>query len=124
MAEVELIKEFSFEAAHFLPGAPDGHKCRRMHGHSFYFKLHLRGEVDKEKGWLMDFGEIKKIVKPILDNYLDHYVLNEVDGLKNPTSENIAIWLWDKLKPSLPFLNRITLKETCTSSCVYEGKEN
>ncbi|MBE7410864.1 MAG: 6-carboxytetrahydropterin synthase QueD [Leptospiraceae bacterium] len=122
MSEIELVKEFSFEAAHFLPEVPDGHKCKRMHGHSFYFKLHLKGEVDPVQGWLMDFGEIKKVVKPIIENYLDHYVLNDIENLKNPTSENIAIWIWNKLKPSLPNLSKITLKETCTSACVYEGK--
>ncbi len=118
---IELVKTFRFDAAHYLPNVPEGHKCRRIHGHSFQFSIHLRGPVDPHTGWLIDFGDLKKIVQPILDNYLDHYFLNEVEGLENPTSENIAIWLWNKLKPELPYLFKITVFETCTSSCVYEG---
>ncbi|PNV75906.1 6-carboxytetrahydropterin synthase QueD [Leptospira inadai] len=121
MEEIELTKEFRFDAAHFLPNVPQGHKCRRMHGHSFRFKLHLKGTIDPVTGWLMDFAEVSKFVKPLLDNYLDHYLLNEIEGLENPTSENICIWLWEKLKPQLPLLRKITLHETCTSACIYEG---
>ncbi|TGL34618.1 6-carboxytetrahydropterin synthase QueD [Leptospira koniambonensis] len=121
MEEIELTKEFRFDAAHFLPNVPEGHKCRRMHGHSFRFKLHLKGTVDEKTGWLMDFAEVSKVVKPLLENYLDHYLLNEIEGLENPTSENISIWLWKKLKPQLSLLYKITLNETCTSACVYNG---
>ncbi|WP_039948436.1 6-carboxytetrahydropterin synthase QueD [Leptospira fainei] len=121
MEEIELTKEFRFDAAHFLPNVPQGHKCRRMHGHSFRFKLHLKGTIDPVTGWLMDFADISKFVKPLLDNYLDHYLLNEIEGLQNPTSENICVWLWDKLRPQLPLLRKITLHETCTSACIYEG---
>lgn len=121
MQEIEIIKEFNFDAAHFLPKVPEGHKCRRMHGHTFYFKIHLKGKINSETGWLMDFGEIKKIVRPLIDNYLDHYCLNDIGGLDNPTSENIAIWIWNRLKPSLPLLHQITVRETCTSECIYRG---
>ncbi len=121
MQEIEIIKEFNFDAAHFLPKVPEGHKCRRMHGHTFYFKIHLRGKINSETGWLMDFGEIKKIVRPLIDNYLDHYCLNDIEGLENPTSENIAVWIWNRLKPSLPLLHQITVRETCTSECIYRG---
>ena len=98
MDEMELIRAFSFDAAHLLPKDPDGHKCKRLHGHTFHFKIHLKGNVDPKTGWLMDFGDIKKVVKPLIENYLDHYYLNDVEGLENPTSENIAIWIWNKLK--------------------------
>ncbi|XDD54386.1 6-carboxytetrahydropterin synthase QueD [Leptospira sp. WS4.C2] len=121
MEEIELSKTFGFEAAHFLPNVPEGHKCRRMHGHSFRFSVTLKGQIDPHTGWLMDFGELKGLVKPILDAKLDHYVLNDVAGLENPTSENIAVWLWNQLKPKLPLLDKITIYETCTSSCVYRG---
>ncbi|EOQ97429.1 queuosine biosynthesis protein QueD [Leptospira wolbachii serovar Codice str. CDC] len=121
MEEIELSKTFGFEAAHFLPNVPEGHKCRRMHGHSFRFSVTLKGQIDPHTGWLMDFGELKGLVKPILDAKLDHYVLNDVVGLENPTSENIAVWLWNQLKPKLPLLDKITIYETCTSSCVYRG---
>ncbi len=121
MEEIELIKEFGFDAAHLLPNVPEGHKCRRLHGHSFRFKIHLKGKVNPETGWLMDFADIKKVVKPLVEDYLDHYYLNDILGLENPTSENIAIWLWGKIKPSLPLLYKITLHETCTSACIYLG---
>jgi 6-pyruvoyltetrahydropterin/6-carboxytetrahydropterin synthase len=124
MDEIELIRAFSFDAAHLLPNVPDGHKCKRLHGHTFHFKIHLKGNVDPNTGWLMDFGDIKKVVKPLIENYLDHYYLNDVEGLENPTSENIAIWLWRKLKPDLPLLFKITLHETCNSACVYSGPKN
>jgi 6-pyruvoyltetrahydropterin/6-carboxytetrahydropterin synthase len=122
MEEIELIREFIFDAAHLLPNVPEGHKCRRLHGHTFRFRIHLKGNVDPYTGWLMDFGEIKKIVKPLIDNYLDHYYLNDIEGLSNPTSENLAIWIWKKLKPDLPLLDKITVLETCNSACIYKGK--
>ncbi|PJZ71275.1 6-carboxytetrahydropterin synthase QueD [Leptospira perolatii] len=121
MEEIELTKEFRFDAAHFLPNVPEGHKCRRMHGHSFRFKLHLKGRLDPHTGWLMDFAEVSKYVKPLVEKYLDHYLLNDIEGLENPTSEQICIWLWNKLRPQLPLLYKITLHETCTSACIYSG---
>ncbi|MCB1165288.1 MAG: 6-carboxytetrahydropterin synthase QueD [Leptospiraceae bacterium] len=119
--EVEIVKKYRFEAAHFLPAVPEGHKCRRMHGHSFRFELVLRGEVDPGTGWLIDFGDISKVVKPLIENHLDHYLLNEVDGLENPTSEQISIWLWNRIKPNLPLLREIVVHETCTARCVFRG---
>ena len=119
--EVEIVKKYRFEAAHFLPAVPEGHKCRRMHGHSFRFELVLRGEVDPSTGWLIDFGDISKVVKPLIENHLDHYLLNEVDGLENPTSEQISIWLWNRIKPNLPLLREIVVHETCTARCVFRG---
>ncbi len=118
---VEIIKEFRFEAAHFLPRVPADHKCRRMHGHSFRFEIKLVGPVDQESGWLMDFGDISRVVRPVVDSELDHRLLNDVDGLENPTSEEISIWLWKRLKPSMPLLTEITVHETCNSRCIYRG---
>jgi 6-pyruvoyltetrahydropterin/6-carboxytetrahydropterin synthase len=117
---VRLKKSFSFEAAHQLPTFPDGHKCRRLHGHSFHFDVCVEGEVDPEKGYLIDYGDIKRIVDPLVLR-LDHYHLNDIDGLSNPTSEVIAKWIWDRLKPHLPLLSGIIVHETCTSSCEYNG---
>ena len=117
-----LVKSFRFEAAHYLPHAPEGHKCRRVHGHSFICEIEISGEVDEEIGWLMDFKEINKAFRPILDQ-LDHHFLNEdIPELKNPTSENICRWIWDNLKPGLPQLSAVTLQETRTSRCVYKGE--
>ena len=118
---VTIIKEYRFEAAHFLPNVPEGHKCGRMHGHSFIFEVILSGETNPHSGWLIDFGEISRVVKPIIEKYLDHYLLNDVPGLNNPTSEEIAIWLWEKLHPELEYLSKIVVHETCTSRCEYSG---
>ena len=118
---VELVKDFRFEAAHYLPNVPEGHKCRRMHGHSFRGEVAVRGDIDRRTGWVMDFADIKREVDPIIAR-LDHYLLNEIDGLHNPTSEVLAMWLWERLKPKLPLLYRITIEETCTTRCHYFGE--
>lgn len=118
---VRLSKTFHFEAAHDLPTFPDGHKCRRLHGHSFRFDVVVEGEVDPEKGYLIDYGDIKKAAEPIVSR-LDHYYLNEIPGLSNPTSENVAKWLWTQLKPVLGQLSSIIVYETCTSTCEYSGR--
>ena len=118
---VELTKEFRFEAAHSLPNVPKGHKCARLHGHSFRVEITVRGAVDPKTGWLMDFGELKELFRP-LEEQLDHRFLNEVPGLENSTSENIAKWIWEKLRPKLAALHQVTVHETCTSKCVYKGE--
>lgn len=117
---VTLCKSFTFEAAHLLPHFPDGHKCRRLHGHSFRIEVHVEGEVDQQTGCLIDFGDIKKAYAPICDA-LDHRYLNDIDGLENPTAELLARWIWDRLKPALPLLSKIVVNETCTSRCEYVG---
>jgi 6-pyruvoyltetrahydropterin/6-carboxytetrahydropterin synthase len=118
---MEIFKEFTFEAAHRLPNVPEGHKCARLHGHSFKVAIHVEGTVDPDTGWVMDFGDIKSAFKPLYDR-LDHYYLNEIEGLENPTSENLAKWIWQRLKPDLPALSKIVVNETCTSGCVYRGE--
>jgi 6-pyruvoyltetrahydropterin/6-carboxytetrahydropterin synthase len=118
---VRLTKTFHFEAAHDLPTFPEGHKCRRLHGHSFRFDVVVAGEVDPAKGYLIDYGQIKELVDPVVKQ-LDHYYLNEMPGLSNPTSENLAQWLWQRLKPLLPMLSAINVYETCTSACEYSGR--
>lgn len=118
---VRLSKRFGFEAAHDLPRFPDGHKCRRLHGHSFAFDVIVEGDVDPAEGYLIDYGEIKRVTEPLVKQ-LDHYYLNDIAGLENPTSEMIAVWLFDRLKPQLPLLAQITVYETCTSSCEYRGE--
>jgi len=118
---VRLTKTFHFEAAHALPTFPLDHKCRRLHGHSFRFDVTVEGEVDPAKGYLIDYGDIKMAAEPIVKR-LDHYYLNEIEGLQNPTSENLAKWIWDKLKPALPLLSSVIVHETCTSVCEYRGR--
>ena len=117
---MEIYKEFTFEAAHRLPNLPDGHKCGRLHGHSFMVQVHISGDIDPVTGWIMDFADLKAAFKPIY-NRLDHYYLNDIEGLENPTSEVLAKWIWNELKPALPQLSKIVIKETCTSGCVYQG---
>jgi 6-pyruvoyltetrahydropterin/6-carboxytetrahydropterin synthase len=118
---IDIYKEFHFEAAHRLPHVPEGHKCGRLHGHSFQLRLHLRGEADPFTGWLLDFAEIKRLFAPVYEQ-LDHHYLNEIPGLENPTSENIAYWIWQRLRPLLPQLSAVELRETCTSGCIYRGE--
>src|SRR5512140_1722164 len=90
---VEICKTFRFEAAHRLPNVPAGHKCSRLHGHSFHLEVYVSGEPQEQSGWIVDFGQIKAVVRPILEQ-LDHYYLNEIPGLENPTSENLSRWIW------------------------------
>lgn len=118
---VRLNKTFRFEAAHFLPCFPEGHKCRRLHGHSFRFDVQVAGDADPARGFLIDFGQIKQAVEPVLEQ-LDHHYLNEIPGLEIPTSEVLSKWIWDRLKPNLPLLAAITVYETCSSACEYRGE--
>jgi 6-pyruvoyltetrahydropterin/6-carboxytetrahydropterin synthase len=118
--KMELRKTFQFEAAHLLPLLPKDHKCRRLHGHSFQVELGLEGECDPKLGWVMDYADIKAAFKPFWE-MLDHHYLNEIPGLENPTSENVALWVWDNLKPKLPLLTEVVVAETCNARCVYRG---
>jgi 6-pyruvoyltetrahydropterin/6-carboxytetrahydropterin synthase len=117
---MDIFKTFTIEAAHRLPNVPEGHKCSRLHGHSFRVELRVTGEPGEHSGWVMDFAEIKAAFRPLYEQ-LDHHYLNEIDGLDNPTSERLAIWIWDRLKPDLPQLGEVVVHETCTSGCRYSG---
>jgi 6-pyruvoyltetrahydropterin/6-carboxytetrahydropterin synthase len=117
---VRLVHEFRFEAAHKLPKVPPGHKCARLHGHSFKIELTIAGPVNPETGWLLDFGTLDDLWRPLYDQ-LDHRYLNEVAGLENPTSEVLAQWIWDKLAAKLPELAQVTVFETCDARCEYAG---
>lgn len=119
--QAELIKTFHFDAAHALPNIPAGHKCRQLHGHSYRVDIHITGEVDESVGWVIDFGEIKKHVGPLIEE-LDHANLNEIPGLENSTSELIARFFWDRLKGSLPDLSAVTVWESETARCIYRGQ--
>jgi len=119
---VELSRTFHFSAAHRLPAAGARHKCARVHGHNFAIEIGIRGAVDPRTGWLIDFGELKKVVEPLIET-LDHKVLNEIPGLENPTSENLARWIWDHLKPDLAILAWVTVSETPSTCCTYRGEE-
>ncbi len=103
-----------------MPNVPEDHKCRRLHGHSFHIEVHVSGKVSEDSGWVMDFGDISRAFQPLYDA-LDHRFLNEIEGLDNPTSENLARWVWHRLKPLLSGLEKIVVRETCTSGCIYSG---
>jgi 6-pyruvoyltetrahydropterin/6-carboxytetrahydropterin synthase len=117
-----LSKQFRFEAAHFLPHLPEGHPCRKLHGHSYRVWVAVRGEADLETGWVMDYGELSRAVRPVVE-LLDHSLLNAVPGLENPTSERLATWCWERLASRLPLLFKVTVRETCSSQCEYEGPD-
>jgi len=118
---MKIYKQFTFEAAHRLPNVPEGHKCARLHGHSFHVEIHVSGPIGADSGWVMDFADLKTAFAP-LHRVLDHNYLNDIPGLENPTSEHIARWIWDRLQPTLPSLSQIVVRETCTSGAIYEGR--
>lgn len=117
---MDVFRVFQVEAAHFLPNVPEGHKCARMHGHSFRIEVHVFGEPGNESGWVMDFADLRRAFQALFDQ-LDHHCLNDIDGLENPTSENLARWIWRNLEPKLPALGKIVVQETCNAGCVYRG---
>src|SRR5688500_16133357 len=117
---MDIFKEFTIEAAHRLPNVPAGHKCARLHGHSFRIEIHVRGPLGSRTGWVLDFADLKSACQPLFDQP-DHHYLNEIDGLENPTSENLAIWIWDRVHPGRPLLSKVVVRETCTTGCVYRG---
>ncbi|MEM9490691.1 MAG: 6-carboxytetrahydropterin synthase QueD [Myxococcota bacterium] len=117
----QLVREYHFEAAHRLPRVPPDHQCSRLHGHSYRIEITLAGEIDPDMGWLVDFSEVDVHVDPIIAR-LDHQLLNEIEGLSNPTSEILAVWLWNQLKGSLPLMTAISVSETATARCVYRGE--
>ncbi|WP_443945751.1 6-carboxytetrahydropterin synthase QueD [Pedobacter sp. AW1-32] len=115
---VTIYKTFAFDAAHFLPNVPEGHRCKQLHGHTYHVGIYLKGHLKMPEGWVMDYGDLKSILHPIL-NKLDHQLLNNVEGLENPTAEMLVLWLWNKIKPLIPELDRVELKETDSSGAIY-----
>jgi 6-pyruvoyltetrahydropterin/6-carboxytetrahydropterin synthase len=117
-----IFKEITFEAAHLLPNVPEEHKCRRLHGHSYVVQIYVSGDIDPKVGWVMDFADLEEAAKPVIDQ-LDHHYLNEILGLENPTSEVLARWIWSRLRPLVPKLSKLVVKETPTSGCIYQGED-
>ncbi len=117
---MKIFKEFQIEAAHRLPNLPPEHKCSRLHGHSFRIVITVAGPLSQPQGWVMDFAAVAQAFQPLHER-LDHRYLNEIEGLENPTSENLAIWIWERLHPVLPGLVEVEVRETCTSGCRYNG---
>jgi 6-pyruvoyltetrahydropterin/6-carboxytetrahydropterin synthase len=117
---MDIFKSFTLEAAHRLPNVPNGHKCARLHGHSFRIELLVSGDPDPHTGWVMDFADLKAAFAPLYEQ-LDHHYLNDIEGLENPTSERLAEWIWARMKPRVPLLSEVVVHETCTSGCRYRG---
>jgi len=118
---MELRKTFQIEAAHRLPNVPTGHKCARLHGHSWRIEVAIEGPVGEHTGWVMDYADLKAAFQPVHDR-IDHHYLNDIPGLENPTSERLAVWIWNELKPRLPLLCELVIAETCTTQCIYRGR--
>lgn len=119
---MEIFKVFHIDAAHRLPHVPPGHKCANLHGHSFRIEIHLSGPVDPRLGWVIDFADIARAFQPLSDQ-LDHKYLNDIEGLGNPTSENLALWIWNRLQPVLPQLSKVVVQESPESGCIYRGEK-
>jgi 6-pyruvoyltetrahydropterin/6-carboxytetrahydropterin synthase len=119
-SQMKISQAFRFEAAHRLPNVPKAHRCYQMHGHSYRVELVLSGSVDERSGFVVDFFEVEEIFGPLL-NRLDHHCLNDVEGLENPTAENIAIWIWDRTKPRLTQLSSVRVHETMDCCVEYDG---
>ena len=116
-----IFKQFTFDAAHSLPNVHEGHKCKRVHGHTYQLKVFVEGPLQQKLEWVMDFTDIKDVVRPVVKE-LDHYYMNDIPGLENPTCENIAVWIWNKIKPAIPGLKYIELHETPTTGVIYSGE--
>ncbi len=115
-----ISKQFIFDAAHFLPNVPDGHKCKNIHGHTYHLTVLIDGPLQEKLGWVIDYGDLKKAIAPVIEQ-VDHQLLNNIPGLENPTSEMLVVWIWQQIKPVLPLLKRLELYETPTSGVIYEG---
>lgn len=120
---MEVFKEFTFESAHRLPNLPETHKCHRLHGHSFKARIYVEGPLVQDVQWVQDFADIKAVFEPYR-KILDHNYLNEIEGLENPTSEVIAQWIWDKVRPELPLLSKVEVQENCTCGAIFRGEND
>ncbi|MCA9273808.1 MAG: 6-carboxytetrahydropterin synthase QueD [Phycisphaerales bacterium] len=120
---MEIFRDFTFDAAHAISGLPDGHKCKNLHGHTYRLTVYLTGGLDPKIGWILDFAELKQIVWSNALDHLDHKNINEIAAIGSPTCERITVWIWNRLKPHLPGMTRITLREGENSGCTYAGEE-
>ena len=118
-----VYKKFNIESARSLPNVPESHPCYQLHGHSFKIIISIIGQINKNTGFVIDFQEIENAFNPI-KKILDHSFLNKIEGLSNPTSENICIWIWDKIESSIPNICEIEIKETDSTGCIYRGIKN
>ena len=118
MFTARILRKFSFDAAHQLHTMPEGHKCRRMHGHTYLCEVVCEGQIDPAVGYFLDYGDLKAALEPVIEA-LDHRYLNDIPGLEVPTAEMIAKWIYDRLKPDLPSLRALRLWETPQNGVEY-----
>jgi len=116
-----IYKVIRFEAAHRLPNVPEGHKCARLHGHSYRIEIQVSGGIDPHTGMVIDYADITRAFSPLYE-LLDHHYLNDVEGLENSTSEILARWIWDRIIWDLKGLSRVIVGETCTAGAIFEGE--
>ncbi len=114
----EFSQQFILHSAHFLPHVPEGHKCGRLHGHNFKIIFKWEGNPATE---LQEYEHLFEQFQPLYDR-LHRRLLNEIEGLENPTSENLSSWLWEKLKTAIPSLTSVTVYETDSVGSLYSGK--
>jgi len=120
---LEICYEFGFDAAHRFPRMPRGHKYRQVHGHSFRAEITLRGAPRPPQGFVADFAQLEKACLA-LRNRLDHSLLNDIAGLRNPSLENLCLWLWGRLAGKFPGLARVTVRrDSLGQSCTYHGPD-
>ncbi|MBL8290786.1 MAG: 6-carboxytetrahydropterin synthase QueD [Bryobacterales bacterium] len=116
---MRIYKDFHFDAAHWLPNVPEDHKCHRLHGHKYQVRVWCAGEFDA-RGFIVDYAEIDAAFRPVLED-LDHRLLNDVEGLTNPTTELLAVWIFARLRGLMPQLSAVEIRESATTGCFYEG---
>ncbi len=119
---MKIFRTYIFHAARFIPTLEEKHPCRHMHGHTFNIIVEIEGEINDKTGFVMDFYDIDKIVKSNIIDKIDHKILNEIPGLKNPSSEHLSIWIWDHLINELPLLSKISVSEEHGTGMEYRGK--
>ena len=117
---MDIYKIFKIESARSLPNLPDGHPCKNVHGHSFKIIITVTGDIQKDSGFVIDFKDLVAAFQPI-HKLLDHSYLNEIEGLENPSNENLCVWIWKKLSKTLSGLKQIEIKETDLTGCIYKG---
>jgi 6-pyruvoyltetrahydropterin/6-carboxytetrahydropterin synthase len=90
-----ITRRYHFESAHWLPKVPEWHKCRRLHGHNYQIEVTVEATLD-ERGFILDFFELDAVILPLVEQ-IDHRVLNDIEGLENPTAELIAEWFLKRI---------------------------
>ena len=119
---MQVFRQFRFHAARHLPNLEDSHICKKIHGHTFNLTVYIKGNINNQTGFIIDFFDIDKIVTKNIIKSIDHKLLNDIADLENPTSEILCKWIWDKLKTKISGLNKIILSEDHGTGIIYSGE--